>query len=41
VIAADFQGHGRTTDIDRPLTSADLASDVTGLLRVSLRSHAA
>jgi pimeloyl-ACP methyl ester carboxylesterase len=33
VIAADFQGHGRTNDIDRPLTSANLASDVFGLLR--------
>jgi pimeloyl-ACP methyl ester carboxylesterase len=33
VIAADFQGHGRTGDLDRPLTSADLASDVVGLLR--------
>jgi pimeloyl-ACP methyl ester carboxylesterase len=33
VIAADFQGHGRTNDIDRPLTVADLASDVIGLLR--------
>ena len=33
VIAADFQGHGRTGDIDRPLTSADLASDVVGLLQ--------
>jgi pimeloyl-ACP methyl ester carboxylesterase len=33
VIAADFQGHGRTGDIDRPLTSAGLASDVVGLLR--------
>jgi pimeloyl-ACP methyl ester carboxylesterase len=32
VIAADFQGHGRTNDIDRPLTSAGLASDVVGLL---------
>jgi pimeloyl-ACP methyl ester carboxylesterase len=32
VIAADFQGHGRTGDIDRPLTSANLASDVIGLL---------
>jgi len=32
VIAVDFQGHGRTNDIDRPLTSADLASDVVGLL---------
>jgi len=33
VVAADFQGHRRTGDIDRPLTSADLASDVVGLLR--------
>jgi pimeloyl-ACP methyl ester carboxylesterase len=33
VIAADFQGHGRTNDIDRPLTTADLASDVVGLLQ--------
>jgi pimeloyl-ACP methyl ester carboxylesterase len=33
VIAADFQGHGRTNDIDRPLTSADLASDVVSLLQ--------
>ena len=33
VVAADFQGHGRTGDIDRPLTSANLASDVVGLLR--------
>jgi pimeloyl-ACP methyl ester carboxylesterase len=33
VIAADFQGHGRTNDIDRPLTCADLASDVVGLLK--------
>ena len=33
VIAVDFQAHGRTGDIDRPLTSADLASDVVGLLR--------
>jgi pimeloyl-ACP methyl ester carboxylesterase len=33
VIAADFQGHGRTNDIDRPLTAADLASDVVGLLQ--------
>ena len=32
MIAADFQGHGRTNDIDRPLTSAGLASDVVGLL---------
>ena len=33
VIATDFQGHGRTNDIDRLLTSADLASDVVGLLQ--------
>jgi pimeloyl-ACP methyl ester carboxylesterase len=33
VIAVDFQGHGRTGDIDRPLTSADLASDVEGMLQ--------
>ena len=33
VIAADFQAHGRTNDIDRPLTSAALASDVIGLLQ--------
>jgi pimeloyl-ACP methyl ester carboxylesterase len=33
VIAADFQGHGRTNDIDRPLRSEHLASDVVGLLR--------
>jgi pimeloyl-ACP methyl ester carboxylesterase len=32
VIAADFQGHGGTNDIDRALTSAGLASDVVGLL---------
>ena len=32
VIAADFQGHGRTNDIDRPLRSEHLASDVVGLL---------
>ncbi|PTT59366.1 alpha/beta fold hydrolase [Arthrobacter sp. HMWF013] len=32
VIAADFQGHGRTNDIDRLLNTRDLASDVTGLL---------
>ena len=32
VIAADFQAHGRTNDIDRALTSEGLASDVVGLL---------
>jgi pimeloyl-ACP methyl ester carboxylesterase len=33
VIATDFQGHGRTNDVDRPLRSADLAGDVVRLLR--------
>jgi pimeloyl-ACP methyl ester carboxylesterase len=34
VIAADFQAHGRTNDIDdRPLTVPNLTSDVVGLLR--------
>jgi pimeloyl-ACP methyl ester carboxylesterase len=33
VVATDFQAHGRTGDIDRPLTSAQLASDVIGLLQ--------
>ena len=33
VIAADFQAHGRTNDIDRPLRSEHLASDVVGLLQ--------
>jgi pimeloyl-ACP methyl ester carboxylesterase len=32
VIAADFQAHGRTGDIDRPLATVDLASDVVALL---------
>ena len=32
VVATDFQGHGRTGDIDRPLTASDLASDVVALL---------
>ncbi|GAB7192088.1 alpha/beta hydrolase [Kineococcus sp. NUM-3379] len=33
VIAVDFQGHGHTGDVDRPLRAADLASDVVGLLQ--------
>ena len=33
VIAVDFQGHGRTNDVDRPLRIADLASDVAGVLQ--------
>jgi pimeloyl-ACP methyl ester carboxylesterase len=32
VIALDFQGHGHTGDVDRPLRTPDLASDVVGLL---------
>jgi pimeloyl-ACP methyl ester carboxylesterase len=33
VIAVDFQAHGHTGDIDRPLTTAHLASDVVALLQ--------
>ncbi|OGU63135.1 MAG: hypothetical protein A3C56_06615 [Ignavibacteria bacterium RIFCSPHIGHO2_02_FULL_56_12] len=33
VIAVDFQGHGRTTDIDRPLSYDAFAVDIAGLLR--------
>src|SRR5688572_33261771 len=33
VIAADFQGHGRTNGLDRPLRAADLASAVVGPLQ--------
>ena len=32
VIALDFQGHGRTNDIDRPLSAAGLAGDVLAVL---------
>jgi pimeloyl-ACP methyl ester carboxylesterase len=32
VVATDFQGHGRTHDLDRPLSVAALAGDVVGLL---------
>ncbi len=32
VVAADFQGHGRTNDVDRPLTGDGLTSDIVGLL---------
>lgn len=32
VVATDFQGHGRTNDIDRPLSTDGLTSDVVGLL---------
>lgn len=33
VIAVELQGHGRTTDIDRPLSYEALADDVAGLLK--------
>ena len=33
VIATDFQAHGYTNDIDRPLGTVGLASDVVGLLK--------
>lgn len=32
VIAVEMQGHGRTADIDRDITSANLAADVSALL---------
>ncbi len=32
VVAVDMQGHGHTADTDRPLTLANLAADVVGLL---------
>jgi pimeloyl-ACP methyl ester carboxylesterase len=33
VIGVELQGHGRTADIDRPLTVSGMASDVAALLR--------
>jgi pimeloyl-ACP methyl ester carboxylesterase len=33
VIAAELQGHGRTADVDRPLTYEQMADDTAGLLR--------
>jgi len=33
VIAADLQGHGRTADIDRPLSYEAMADDVAGLIK--------
>jgi len=33
VIAVELQGHGRTADIDRPLTDEFLADDIAALLR--------
>jgi pimeloyl-ACP methyl ester carboxylesterase len=38
VYALEFQGHGRTTDIDRPITYPNLADDVAGFMdKVSLQ----
>lgn len=33
VIAVDLQGHGRTADIDRPITYEQLAEDIAGLMK--------
>jgi pimeloyl-ACP methyl ester carboxylesterase len=33
VIAVELQGHGRTADIDRPLTSVHMADDIAALLK--------
>jgi pimeloyl-ACP methyl ester carboxylesterase len=33
VIAVDLQGHGRTADIDRPLSYEAMADDIAGLIR--------
>ena len=33
VIAVDLQGHGRTADVDRPLSYGQTADDVAGLVR--------
>ena len=32
VIATDFQGHGRTADVDRPITYEQMAADVAALM---------
>src|SRR4029450_4613462 len=32
VYAVEFQGHGRTTDIDRPITYPNLADDVAAFM---------
>ena len=32
VFAMEFQGHGRTPDIDRPITYPNLADDVAGFM---------
>ena len=46
VYALEFQGHGRTTDIDRPITYPNLADDVAafidavGLQKADVFGHA-
>jgi len=40
VIAVELQGHGRTADIDRPLTYEQMADDVAALLRYMGIDHA-
>ncbi len=40
VIAVDFQGHGHTADIDRPLRYEFMADDITALLRYLGIEHA-
>ncbi len=40
VIAVEMQGHGRTADIPRPLTTQNLADDVAALLRYLQLSRA-
>src|SRR5262249_10097365 len=34
LIAVELQGHGHTADIDRPLSSEQMADDVAGLLKL-------
>src|SRR5690349_16679067 len=33
VITVDLQGHGRTADIDRPMSPAAMADDIAGLMK--------
>ena len=35
VIAVELQGHGRTTDIDRPITYPNLADDIAAFMDTS------
>ena len=36
VIAVELQGHGRTADIDRPLSFEAMADDIEALIKLSL-----